>query len=358
MAASSFLDRVQMTVSTVGTGSPLTLNVAYAANANTMANANAVNGATYTYVLTEGNNFEIGRGAYNSSTGTITRTAIINSMVGGVSGTSPINLLGGGVLAIDIAAEDLALFLSGAGFTLTGAANWATAVTVASATTPAIGAAASNVITMSGIVTVTGFDTIAAGAERIIKHTGAHILTHNATSLILLGAANITTAAGDISRWISEGSGNWRMLEFQRATSSPDAALYALLGASNTFTARQSIPAIQSGRTDKGNSGTATQTIDVSAAGKQKITVTGSFTVAFSNWPASGTYGEVDLELAGNGTAYTVTWPTIHWLKGDGTNATTFPSAVTLYCTTSTVGSNDVIVWTSDGGTTLYGVAA
>lgn len=104
------------------------------------------------------------------------------------------------------------------GDTLAGALNWATAVTVASATTPAIGAAASNYILMSGTTTVTGFDTIAQGAERIIRHTGAHILTYNATSLIILGGASITTANGDISRWISEGSGNWRMTSYQRAS--------------------------------------------------------------------------------------------------------------------------------------------
>jgi hypothetical protein len=102
-----------------------------------------------------------------------------------------------------------------------GALNWATAVTVASATTPAIFAAASNVITMSGTTTVTGFDTIAAGAERIVKHTGAHLLTHNATSLILLGGQDITTANGDISRWLSEGSGNTRMIGYQRASQGP-----------------------------------------------------------------------------------------------------------------------------------------
>lgn len=103
------------------------------------------------------------------------------------------------------------LAMSGAAF------NEAVSVTVASATTPAIFAAASNSITMSGTTTVTGFDTIAAGVRRIIKHTGAHLLTHNATSLILLGGASFTTASGDFSEWLSLGSGNTVMTRYQRA---------------------------------------------------------------------------------------------------------------------------------------------
>jgi hypothetical protein len=106
------------------------------------------------------------------------------------------------------------------GDSMLGELNWAAAVTVASAATPAIFAAASNYIIMSGTTTVAGFDTITQGAERIVKHTGAHLLTHGA-NLILLGAQNITTVSGDISRWISEGSGVTRMLDYKRATSSP-----------------------------------------------------------------------------------------------------------------------------------------
>lgn len=218
-----FLNRVQQLVTTTGTGASITLGSVYAANAATMANAGAVNGAKYSYVLTEGNNFEVQiQQTYNSGAGTLTRGTPAFSLVAGSYGTTQITLLGGAVMAVELLAEDLATFLSTAGGTLTGALNWAPAVTVASSTTPAIGAAASNLITMSGTTTVTGFDTIAAGAERAIVHTGAHLLTHNATSLILLGGANITTAAGDVSRWKSEGSGNWRMLSYQRAADIPN----------------------------------------------------------------------------------------------------------------------------------------
>lgn len=103
------------------------------------------------------------------------------------------------------------------GDTMTGALNWATAVTVASSSTPAIFAAASNYILLSGTTTVTAFDTIAQGAVRIVRHTGAHTLTHG-SNLICLGGANITTVSGDISTWISEGGGVTRMLDYKRAS--------------------------------------------------------------------------------------------------------------------------------------------
>jgi hypothetical protein len=106
---------------------------------------------------------------------------------------------------------------------------------------------------------------------------------------------------------------------------------------------------------DKGTNSTggATITFDVSAGRKQKLTIGANTTIAFSNWPSSGTYGEVEIELVNGGSA-TITWPTINWVVGDGTYSTTFADqGVTLQSS----GTNVVIVWSTDGGTTLYGVA-
>lgn len=104
------------------------------------------------------------------------------------------------------------------GGTLSSALNEAPTVTIASSSTPAIGAAAGNTISLTGTTTVTGFDTIAAGAIRRVIFAGALTLTYNATSMILPTAANITTAAGDSAVFISLGSGQWRCVEYQRAS--------------------------------------------------------------------------------------------------------------------------------------------
>lgn len=90
--------------------------------------------------------------------------------------------------------------------------------TIASATTCDLGTKESQFLTVSGTTTITGLGTIAAGITKYVVFSGALTLTHNATSLILPGAANITTAAGDCGRFLSLGSGNWRCLSFQLAS--------------------------------------------------------------------------------------------------------------------------------------------
>lgn len=89
-------------------------------------------------------------------------------------------------------------------------------LTVASATTCNILGALSDLIAISGTTTITSLGT---GASRLkfVRFTGALILTHNATSLILPGAANITTAAGDTMIVESDASSNARVLFYQKA---------------------------------------------------------------------------------------------------------------------------------------------
>lgn len=91
-------------------------------------------------------------------------------------------------------------------------------VTLASATTVDLGTAAADIIAISGTTTITGFGTSPTGLPRLIRFTGALTLTHNATTLILPEAANITTVAGDTALFKSEGSGNWRCMFYQQTS--------------------------------------------------------------------------------------------------------------------------------------------
>lgn len=92
------------------------------------------------------------------------------------------------------------------------------AATIASATTTDLGTVGSQNVTVTGTTTITGLGTVAAGMFRRLRFAGILTLTHNGTSLILPGAVNITTAAGDIAEFISEGSGNWRCVNYQKAS--------------------------------------------------------------------------------------------------------------------------------------------
>ncbi len=102
---------------------------------------------------------------------------------------------------------------------LDSAVNYAKAADIASATTMDIGAATGNFVDITGTVTTTALGTVQAGTKRTLRFiTAGQTLTHNGTSLILPGSANIVTAANDIGEFVSLGSGNWICTNYQLAT--------------------------------------------------------------------------------------------------------------------------------------------
>lgn len=90
------------------------------------------------------------------------------------------------------------------------------ATAIASAATTDLGASIGRSLDITGTTTITSFGTAPAGFWRFIRFTGALTLTHNGTSLVLPGARNILTTAGDTCTAISLGSGNWYVAEYQR----------------------------------------------------------------------------------------------------------------------------------------------
>lgn len=150
---------------------------------------------------------------------TLTNSAVIGKVLTGyVSGAGTVAATDTILQAVNKLNGNDALRVTRSGDTMTGALNWAATQTIASATTTNIAGSTSNAIIVSGTTTITGLGTIAAGAERCVQFSGILILTHNATSLILPGAANITTAAGDVAYFVSLGAGNWRCVGYQRAS--------------------------------------------------------------------------------------------------------------------------------------------
>lgn len=107
--------------------------------------------------------------------------------------------------------------LSLSGGTLSGALNNAPAVPLTSASTVDVGAIAANTVSITGTTAITGLGTIAAGARRTLIFGSVLTLTHDATKLILPGAANIVTAVGDVAGFESLGAGNWKCVGYVRA---------------------------------------------------------------------------------------------------------------------------------------------
>lgn len=96
---------------------------------------------------------------------------------------------------------------------------------IASATTTDLGAVAGFYHDITGTTTITGLGAVRAGVIKIIRFRGALTFTHNATSLILPGAANITTADGDHAFCMSLGTGNWVVILYSRYASIGTAAI-------------------------------------------------------------------------------------------------------------------------------------
>lgn len=73
-------------------------------------------------------------------------------------------------------------------------------------------------ITLTGTTTITGFgSTCAAGVQKVVTFAAALTLTYNSGSLIIPGAANVTTSAGDIAILVALGSGNWQVISYAPA---------------------------------------------------------------------------------------------------------------------------------------------
>ena len=118
-------------------------------------------------------------------------------------------------LAVTVAGAEVARFGANG---LQSASPW---VDLASAATTDLGAQTTDNLRITGTTTITSFGTAPNGVTRHLRFAGALTLTHNATSLILPGAANIITAAGDTGTAKSLGGGNWVLTDYQRASALP-----------------------------------------------------------------------------------------------------------------------------------------
>lgn len=101
-------NRVAVATATSGTGT-VTLGSATSNATCTFAEAGVADGDVVTYLLTEGSDFEIGRGTYTSSGTTLSRTTVLLSKISGTSGTTKMTLAGSAEVRITAAAEDFTM---------------------------------------------------------------------------------------------------------------------------------------------------------------------------------------------------------------------------------------------------------
>lgn len=89
-----------------------------------------------------------------------------------------------------------------------------------------------NLITSTTAITAFAFTTDKAGRTARLKFATVRTLTHNGTSLIIPGAANVTTANGDTAEIESLGGGNFRVIRYTKADGSA-----LVVSSSTTYTA-------------------------------------------------------------------------------------------------------------------------
>ena len=99
---------------------------------------------------------------------------------------------------------------------------------IASAATTTVGTAGlGDYIHITGTTTITSLGTAgAAGIRRTLIFDGVLTLTHNATSLICPGAANIVTVAGTVIEVVAETTANWRVVSITHPSLSMDELSY------------------------------------------------------------------------------------------------------------------------------------
>lgn len=194
-------DRVKETTTTTGSGA-ISLGGALTGHYK-FSDANGVgNGNNSAAIVDDGNgNWEAFFTAVTAGTpDTLSRGTLIKSSTG-----SRVSFVAGTKTVAVVPLAELMLLVSGSA---------ALAETdIASATTTDLGTVFTFRAHITGTVAITGFGT-QPNCLRWVRFASALTLTHNATSLILLGAANRVTATDDVGCYMSDGSGNWRELYY------------------------------------------------------------------------------------------------------------------------------------------------
>lgn len=146
---------------------------------------------------------------------------------------------------------------------------------LASSGTTDLGTITTHNVNITGITTITAFGSSASTIFPIYQLTfaGSLTLTNNATSLILPGTANITTAQNDTAVAQYLGSGNWQILSYTKANGTAIVNPTPLCGTVNLLV--------------KNNSGTPNTNIDYTADSAVLINPTGN--VPFYAASISGT---------------------------------------------------------------------
>lgn len=106
---------------------------------------------------------------------------------------------------------------------MSGRINHAKGVAIASTATVDLNSVAGNIVHVTGASTITSFGTPSqAGIMRHVIFDGINTLTYNASTLIVPGASNVITAAGDSALVVADDAvSKWIVLQYTRQATAP-----------------------------------------------------------------------------------------------------------------------------------------
>ncbi|MFD1330271.1 hypothetical protein [Mycoplana ramosa] len=238
-----YFDRIAQFTATAGQGT-ITLGTAINNSMLTLAEAGAVDGNEITYLLEEGDDFEIGRGVVGDGATTVTRAAVQTSKIGGVVGANRMELAGGGRFRVVETADTFNRFENNIGYQallpeIIKTASWA--ATIAEAGKMLVyNSAAGGTVTLPPAAASNGeaFHYRAAGNGALtIDPNGAETIEGAATLVLPRGCSALV--------WTNEGKTAWRAMvlppqsiarlaglagSFQRFTGADTAVMQAIVG--------------------------------------------------------------------------------------------------------------------------------
>jgi hypothetical protein len=151
-------------------------------------------------------------------------------------------------------------------------------------------------ITGSGSISITSFGTLPAGSRFVLCFDIPVTIVYNATTLIIPGAANIVTVAGDCIMLISEGSGAWRLIGYFPSTGLPVGTVTAVTASAPLSATLGNAPNLSIPKADGSTDGYLDNADWTTFNNKGNGTITG--VTAGTGLSGGGTSGAVTVDLA------------------------------------------------------------
>lgn len=225
---------------------------------------------------------------------------------------------------------------------------WQRGSDIASASTISLPATGGGVYNITGTTTINGISSAQGGRRVLFRFAAALTMTHNGTSLILPGAANITTVAGDVAEFVNEAAqdasgSNWRCVNYMRSSGSALNMTDFLATQAEQETGTSTVKYVTSGR----------QHYHDSAA---KAWLTGDYAGGGTPSPAADSYNVSSVGDTGTGIMtvnFTTSFSSANYVQAGmcqraSTNSALWPA---IYISTDPTASACAIAFVSDGAT-------